>query len=87
LHLRTSQSWFEYCNPAIDAKIKQAAALQTSEPARADELWAGIDRELVDQAVTVPLSTPRSRVLVSTRVGNYQSHAAWGTLLDQLWVK
>jgi len=76
-----------FCNPAIDAKIKQAAAVQASEPLRADELWAGIDRELVDQAVIMPWSTPRSRVLVSKRVGNFQNHAEWGTLLDQLWVK
>ena len=83
----SNSNWFEYCNPAIDAKIKQAAALQTSDPVRADALWARIDRDLVDQAVTMPFLTPRARVLVSTRVGNYQSHAEWGTLLDQLWVK
>ncbi len=78
---------FEYCNPQLDARMKEAAAVQASDPARADDLWAEVDRSLVDQAVALPWSNPRNRVLVSERVGNYQSHPLWGTLLDQLWVK
>ena len=77
----------EYCNPELDAKIKEAALLQNSEPTRANALWSEIDRTLVDQAVTLPWSAPRTRILVSARVGNYQTHALWGPLLDQIWVK
>ncbi len=80
-------NWFEYCNPEIDAKIKDAALLQTSDPARANALWGEVDRTLVDQAVALPWSAPRTRILVSARVGNYQNHALWGPLLDQIWVK
>ncbi len=83
----TNSNLSEYCNPAIDSQIKEATELQTSDPARAKELWAQIDRALVDRAVVVPISTPRSRVLVSARVGNYGSHFLWGTFLDQLWVR
>jgi peptide/nickel transport system substrate-binding protein len=83
----TNLNLFEYCDPALDAKMKEAAALEASDPVRADELWAKVDRALVDRAVTVPWSNPRNRVLVSKRVGNVQSHPLWGTLLDQLWVK
>jgi YVTN family beta-propeller protein len=75
---------FEFCDPALDAKMEHAAQLQGSE---ADELWAQVDRELVEQAVAVPWSIPRTRVLVSERVGNVQGHPLWGTLLDQLWVE
>jgi YVTN family beta-propeller protein len=82
-----NQNIFEYCNPQLDAKIKEAAALQASDPARANELWSEIDRTLVDQAVAVPWRSPRDKVLVSERVGNYQGHPLWRTLLDQLWVK
>lgn len=82
-----NQNIFEYCNPQLDAKIKEAAALQASDPARANELWSEIDRTLVDQAVAVPWRSPRDKALVSHRVGNYQGHPLWGTLLDQLWVK
>ena len=77
----------EYCKPEMDAKIRKAALLQTSDPARANALWSEIDRALVDQAVTLPWSAPRTRVLVSARVGNYQNHALWGPLLDQIWVR
>ena len=82
-----NQNIFEYCNPQLDAKIKEAAAIQASDPARANELWSEIDRTLVDQAVAVPWGSPRDKALVSERVGNYQGHPLWGTLLDQLWVK
>jgi YVTN family beta-propeller protein len=78
---------FEYCDARLDANMARAAALQASDPVRADELWAKVDHELVDQAVAVPWGSPSDRVLVSKRVGNYQSHLLWGTLFDQLWVK
>jgi YVTN family beta-propeller protein len=78
---------FQYCDPRLDEKMKEAAALQASDPAPANELWAEVDRALVDRAVALPWGSPRNRVLVSERVGNYQSHPLWGTLLDQLWVK
>jgi hypothetical protein len=42
---------------------------------------------VVDQAVAVPWASARNTAVVSKRVGNYQSHPLWGTLLDQLWVK
>jgi peptide/nickel transport system substrate-binding protein len=77
----------EFCDRGIDRKIRRAAAAQTSDPARANELWADVDHALVDRAAAVPTVNVRDRVFVSARVGNYQSHPLWGTLLDQLWVK
>jgi peptide/nickel transport system substrate-binding protein len=77
----------EYCNPRLDAAARAAVAAQTSDPVRAATLWAAIDRTLVDQAVGVPWANQRDSALVSARVGNYQTHPLWGTLLDQLWVK
>jgi hypothetical protein len=50
-------------------------------------MWGEIDRALVDQAVALPWASPSIASLVSARVGNYQSHPLWGTLLDQLWVR
>jgi YVTN family beta-propeller protein len=78
---------FEYCNQRLDARMKEAATLQASDPVRANELWAEIDRAIVDQAVALPWASPDRRVLVSERVGNFQNHPLWGTLFDQLWVK
>jgi YVTN family beta-propeller protein len=80
-------NFFEYCDPRLDAKMKEAAALQAADPVRANELWSEVDRALVDRALALSWGSPRHRVLVSERVGNHQSHPLWGTLLDQLWVK
>jgi peptide/nickel transport system substrate-binding protein len=77
----------EYCDPRLDAKMEHAAALEVSDPVRANELWTRVDRALVDQAVAVPRTSGRNPVLLSKRVGNYQSHLLLGTLFDQLWVK
>ena len=77
----------EFCDRGIDAEMSRAAAAQTTDPARANQFWADVDRALVDQAVVVPLANPRNRVFVSDRVGNFQSHPLWETLLDQLWVE
>jgi YVTN family beta-propeller protein len=77
----------EYCDRRLDSKIKKAAALEVSDFARASKLSAEVDRALVDEAVALPWANPPNRVLVSDRVGNYQSHPLWGTLLDQLWVR
>jgi len=78
---------FEYCDPALDAKMRRAAALERADPVRADAIWADVDRALVDRAVLVPWVNWRQRVLVSERVGNHEGHPLWGTLLDQLWVR
>jgi YVTN family beta-propeller protein len=77
----------EYCNPRLDAKVKHAVALEVWDPERAGEAWAAIDRAVVDRALAVPGTNGLNPVLLSQRVGNYQSHPLWGTLLDQLWVK
>lgn len=82
-----NQNFFQHCDPRLDAKMKQAASLQASDPVRANELWAEVDHALVDRAVVVPWGSPRDKVLLSERVGNYQHHPLWGTLWDQLWVK
>ena len=72
---------------SVDARIAEAAGLEVSDPVSADDMWAQLDRTLTDEAATVPLGNPQNRVLVSARVGNYQSHPLWGPLLDQLWVR
>jgi YVTN family beta-propeller protein len=77
----------EFCDPKIDARMRQAAALQTADPVRATQTWKAVDRALVDHAPVVPLTTRRQVVFVSKRVGNFQYHPRLGTLFDQLWVK
>jgi len=76
----------EFCNQRIDAQVKQALMLQPGNPNAATALWARIDREIVDQAPWVPIYNPRSLVMLSARVGNYQFDPYWSVLIDQLWV-
>ena len=75
------------CDPAIDVMIDRANRLQLEDAAAAGALWAEIDREVVDQAPYVWLTNVISVDFVSERVGNYQVHAQWGVLLNQLWVR
>jgi len=76
----------EFCNQRIDAQVEQALALQPHAPDTAGALWARIDREIVDQAPWVPIYNPRSLVMLSARVGNYQFDPYLSVLIDQLWV-
>jgi hypothetical protein len=41
----------------------------------------------MEAAPAVPFANLRAVTLVSERVGNYQYHPLWGTLIDQLWVR
>ena len=50
-------------------------------------VWAALDRRVVDLAPAVPLTSRRSAVLVSKRVGNVRTHTQLFTLVDQMWVR
>ena len=56
-------------------------------PNAAGSLWAHIDQEIVGQAPWVPVYNPRSLVVLSRRVGNYQFDPYWSVLIDQLWIR
>jgi YVTN family beta-propeller protein len=75
------------CDPSVDAAIDAAEQAQTLDPQAGGDLWAVADRKLTHTAAAVPFANLRTVVLVSERVGNYQHHPVWGTLLDQLWVR
>jgi YVTN family beta-propeller protein len=85
--LQSGQDAGRFCNPTIDRRIARAQSLQLARPQQAARLWASIDRELVDRAVTVSLVTPNDTGFVSRRAGNYQFHPIWAVLVDQLWVR
>ena len=76
-----------FSDKAIERQIQMARKLQQSDPNAANELWGRIDRAIVDRAPVVPMYTARSVVFVSGRVGNFEYHQLWYTLLDQLWVR
>jgi YVTN family beta-propeller protein len=76
-----------FCDRGIDEKAARALNLFATEPEGAVRMWAQLDRELVAQAPWVPLFNPRSPLLASKRVGNWQYHPYLQVLLDQLWVR
>jgi peptide/nickel transport system substrate-binding protein len=75
------------CDRSVDAAIDAASQAQALDPRAGGDLWAVADRRLTRTAAAVPFANLRTIVLVSERVGNYQHHPVWGTLLDQLWVR
>jgi peptide/nickel transport system substrate-binding protein len=77
----------DFCDPAIDSRIRAARALQARDPAAADAAWAALDRTLTDRAAWVPYANPRDVRLVSERVGNLVPHPVWRLALDQTWVR
>jgi peptide/nickel transport system substrate-binding protein len=76
-----------FCDREIDRRIDEALSMQQSDAYAAARAWAALDRDLVDRAPIVVFATPVLPRVVSTRVGNYQSHPVLGVLLDQLWVQ
>src|SRR5262250_2797164 len=40
-----------YCNHRLDREMRQAGLLELSSPAKANALWAAIDRQITDAAV------------------------------------
>jgi YVTN family beta-propeller protein len=76
-----------FCDPGIDTMIDRATQMQLDDPAVAGELWAEIDRKIVDQAPYLWLASSNGIEFVSERTGNYQYSPQWGVLLNQLWVQ
>ena len=76
-----------WCDPAVDRKIRETLELQTRDPQAANEAWARLERELVDQAIVVPVVNLNAIDFVSKRLGNYQRHPVFGMLISQVWVR
>jgi len=76
-----------FCSRRVDAAIGAAKQAQLRDPGSGGELWGAADRTLMDAAPAVPFANLRAVAVVSERVGNYQNHPLWGTLIDQLWVR
>jgi peptide/nickel transport system substrate-binding protein len=77
----------EFCDPAIDAEIRHAAAVQVEDPPAAVALYRKVERAILEQAPMVPTYNGRSVSFLARRVGDYAYNPQWGVLLDQLWVK
>jgi peptide/nickel transport system substrate-binding protein len=76
-----------FCNHSIDRLLDHASAVQALDPPASRALWQRAEREILALAPTVPTYNRQSVDLLAKRVGNYQFHPQWGTLVDQLWVR
>jgi peptide/nickel transport system substrate-binding protein len=79
-----AHGWF--CDRRIDRQLERAQKLKSTRPLAAAVIWAGIDRQLADQAAWAPLVNELGLDFVSARVHNYQFHPYWGLIADQLWL-
>ena len=76
-----------YCDLARDARSLAAYQLQASNPRAANDEWAAIDREIVNESPAVDAFNPTDLRFVSQRVGNVQVHPTYLVLLSQMWVQ
>jgi YVTN family beta-propeller protein len=84
---RSKFNYSRYCDPALERRISRAAKLEQTDRVGANRLWAGLDREITDTALWVPLLNGYQADLISKRVRNYQYNPQSGALLSQLWVR
>ena len=68
-----------------DRALERAIAAARDRPGAAT--WSALSERLEASAPAVPLVNRRTVTLVSERVGNFQHHPLWGTLLEQLSVR
>ena len=80
-------AWRQFCDPEIDRKIRQAEALQLTDPKRAAKLWTRLDHDVVDRAIWLPLTTLRVVDFVSARVRHYQYSPVYFFLPAQAWIR
>jgi peptide/nickel transport system substrate-binding protein len=65
-------NWRQFCDRRLDAEAQQAEAARLTNPKRSAALWAHLDRQLVERAVWVPLTSQRIIDVVSKRLRNYE---------------
>jgi YVTN family beta-propeller protein len=78
---------FGFCDNRVERAIRDATALQASDPSAANAAWTKTDQLIMERAPFVPLIVGQLPYFVSERVGNYQYHPVHELLLDQLWVR
>lgn len=76
-----------YCNPDLDAKMKEAMTLALTDPDAANAKWAEVDKGFMEQSPMAPLFTPKSVNFTSARLGNYIFNKQNRWIASQSWVQ
>lgn len=82
-----TDNYAEHCSPAFDRLVAAAQEAERSDPGRARELWARIDRRVIDEALWLPVANVKQVAFTSARLGNYQTTPASGPIVSQMWVR
>jgi ABC-type transport system substrate-binding protein len=76
-----------YCDATHDGRITTAIEQQLVDPGRASDVWASIDRTVVNDAAIIPFGVELHQDFVSKRVGNTTVNTLIGPLIAQMWVQ
>jgi peptide/nickel transport system substrate-binding protein len=77
----------EYCVPKVESQIQAALKKGLTDPESANEDWAKVDQQIVDDAPWVPMFNPKYIDFLSKRVTGYQFSPQWYFLLAQASVQ
>lgn len=76
-----------YCDRTTDHLMDRADEIQATSLAQADEIWAQVQRRLVNAAPWIPLVNPKFVDVLSSTVRNFKRNPVLGVLFDQMWVR
>jgi peptide/nickel transport system substrate-binding protein len=76
-----------FCDKEIDAKMKEAMKTSITDPKKANEMWAEIDKAVTDKAPAVFLFTPKHVDFVSKRLGNFMFNPQYYWMTHLSWVQ
>jgi len=75
-----------FCDPTLEALIRQAEYLESTSRQAADDVWAKADQRITDASPWIPLVNASWVDAVSHRVHNYVRNPVIGVLFDQMWI-
>ncbi len=76
-----------FCDQATEAHMQQALKTAVADQPAANEMWAKIDKEVMEQAPLAPLFTPKHLDFVSKRLGNYTYSDQLHMIFSKVWVQ
>jgi peptide/nickel transport system substrate-binding protein len=86
-HSTSNRNISEFCSHHIDRLMATASAAELSDPARADRLWAAVDRAVTLAAPVVPETSYGEVDYVSPRVAGFAISPQYANLLGQVSIR
>jgi peptide/nickel transport system substrate-binding protein len=77
----------EFCDPAVDAEMRQAEAAELTDTAAAVAQWTAIDKQLTDLAPFTTLFQINHLDLTAPRVGHFRFSPLFHFIFSEAWVQ